>query len=47
MLDDDVVGGDLALEKLSRPENGEGLGTGAALNERLLNASFIPPNADC
>ena len=47
MLDDEVLGGDFALEKLSRPENGEGLGAGAALKERLLKASFIPPNADC
>jgi hypothetical protein len=47
MLDDDVVGGDFALEKLSRPENGEGLGAGAALKERLLKASFMPPKADC
>lgn len=47
MLEDDVVGGDLELEKLSRPENGDGFGAGAALKERLLKASFIPPNADC
>ena len=47
MVDDDVVGGDLVLEKLSRPENGDGFGAGAALKERLLNASFIPPNVDC
>jgi len=47
ILDDDVAGGDFVLEKLSRPENGEGLGAGAALNERLLNASFIPPKDDC
>lgn len=46
MFDVDVVGGDLALEKLSRPEKGEGLGAGAALKERLLKASFIPPKAD-
>ena len=47
MFDEDVVGGDFALEKLSSPENGEGLGAGAALNERLLKASVIPLNADC
>jgi hypothetical protein len=47
MLDEDVVGGDFALEKLSRPEKGEGLGAGAALKDRLLNASFMPPKADC
>lgn len=47
MFDEDVEGGDFALEKLSRPENGEGLGAGAALKDRLLNASFMPPKADC
>ena len=47
MFDEDVVGGDFALEKLSRPENGEGLGAGAALKDRLLKASFMPPKADC
>jgi hypothetical protein len=47
MFDEDAVGGDFALEKLSRPENGEGLGAGAALKDRLLKASFIPPKADC
>lgn len=47
MLEEDVVGGDLVLEKLSSPANGEGLGAGAALNDRPLNASFMPPNADC
>jgi hypothetical protein len=49
MLDEDVVGGDFALEKLSRPEKGVGFGAcGAAwLKERLLKASFIPPKFDC
>jgi hypothetical protein len=47
MFDDEAVGGDFALEKLSRPENGEGFGAGAALKDRLLNASFMPPKADC
>lgn len=49
MLEEDVVGGDFALLKLSRPENGEGLGAGWAawLKDKLLKASFIPPNADC
>lgn len=47
MFEEDVVGGDFALEKLSRPENGDGFGAGAALKERLLKASFIPPNDDC
>lgn len=51
MFEDDVVGGDFALEKLSRPENGEGFGAGAgagaAPKERLLKASFIPPKDDC
>lgn len=47
IFDEDVLGGDFVLEKLSSPENGEGLGAGAALKERLLKASFIPPNADC
>jgi hypothetical protein len=45
--DEDVVGGDFALVKLSRPENGEGFGAGAALKDRLPKASFMPPNADC
>lgn len=45
--EDDDAGGDFLLEKLSRPENGEGLGAGAALKDKLLNASFIPPNDDC
>ena len=47
MLEEDVAGGDFVLEKLSRPENGDGLGAGAALKERLLNASFMPPKDDC
>ncbi len=47
IFDDDVVAGDFVLEKLSRPENGDGFGAGAALKERLLKASFMPPNADC
>lgn len=47
MLDEDVEGGDFALEKASRPEKGDGLGAGAALKDRLPKASFIPPNADC
>jgi hypothetical protein len=47
MFEEDVVGGDLVLEKLSRPEKGEGLGAGAALKDRLLKASFMPPKADC
>jgi hypothetical protein len=47
MLEEDVVGGDFALEKLSSPEKGEGFGAGAALKERLLKASFMPPKADC
>lgn len=47
MLDEDAAGGDFALEKLSSPENGDGFGAGAALKERLLNASFMPPKADC
>jgi hypothetical protein len=49
MLDDDVVGGDLVLVKLSSPENGDGLAAGCAawLKFKLLKASFIPPNADC
>jgi hypothetical protein len=49
MFEEDVVGGDLAVEKLSRPENGDGLGAGCAPwpNDKLLNASFMPPNCDC
>jgi hypothetical protein len=49
MFDDDVVGGDLVLEKLSSPEKGDGLGAGcdAWLKDKLLKASFIPPKADC
>ena len=49
MFDDEVVGGDFALEKLSRPEKGEGFAAGCAAwpNDRLLKASFIPPNPDC
>lgn len=47
MLDDDA-GGDLELEKLSSPANGEALGCwGCALKERPLKASFIPPKLDC
>jgi hypothetical protein len=45
MFDDEFAGGDRALEKLSRPANGEGLGAGAAgwaANDRLLKASFNP-----
>jgi hypothetical protein len=44
--DEDVEAGDFVLEKASRPEKGEGLGAGAALKERLLKASFMPPKAD-
>jgi hypothetical protein len=49
MLEEDVVGGDFALEKLSRPENGDGLGAGCAAwpNDKLPKASFMPPNCDC
>lgn len=47
MPEEDVDGGDFALEKLSSPANGDGFGAGAALKDRLLNASFIPPNDDC
>ena len=48
MFEDEVVGGDFALEKLSRPENGDGFGTAAGwLKDKLLNASFIPPKDDC
>lgn len=49
MLDEAVDAGDFALEKASRPANGEGLGAaaGAGLKLRLPNASFMPPNADC
>lgn len=49
MVDEDVEAGDFVLEKASRPEKGEGegLGAGAALKERLLKASFMPPKADC
>jgi len=46
---DEADGGDLVLVKLSRPENGDGLGAGAAAcpKDRLLNASFSPPKPDC
>jgi hypothetical protein len=44
---EDVEAGDFVLEKASRPEKGEALGAGAALKERLLKASFMPPKADC
>lgn len=47
MFDEDWAGGDFFPERLSRPENGEGLGAGAALKDRLLNASFKPPKEDC
>jgi hypothetical protein len=49
MFEEDVVGGDFALVKLSRPENGDGLTTGCAawLNDMPPNASFMPPKADC
>lgn len=49
MLEVDVVVGDLVLEKLSRPEKGDGFGGACAvwLNDRLLKASFIPPKLDC
>ena len=47
MFEEEDVGGDFALEKLSSPENGDGLGAGAALKDRLPKASFIPPKADC
>ncbi len=47
IFDEDVAGGDFVLEKLSRPENGDGFGAGAALKERLPKASFMPPKADC
>jgi hypothetical protein len=49
MFDEDVVGGDFVLEKLSSPENGEGFAAGceAWLNDKLLKASFIPPKDDC
>ena len=46
MLEEDVEAGDFVLEKASSPEKGEGLGAGAALKERLLKASFMPPKAD-
>lgn len=48
MLEEDVEAGDFVLEKASRPEKGEGLvaGAGAALKERLLKASFMPPKPD-
>lgn len=46
MEDVEVEAGDLALEKASRPEKGEGFGAGAALKERLPKASFMPPKAD-
>lgn len=45
--EEDIVGGDFALEKLSRPEKGEGFGAGAAEKDRLLKASFMPPKEDC
>jgi len=45
-LDEDVVGGALVLEKLSRPEKGEGFGAGAAAKERVLKASLRPPKED-
>lgn len=44
---EEVEAGDFVLEKASSPEKGEGLGAGAALKERLLKASFMPPKADC
>ena len=49
MFDDDVVGGDFVLEKLSRPENGDGFDGACAvwLNDKLLKASFIPPKPGC
>jgi hypothetical protein len=49
MFEDDVVGGDFVLEKLSRPEKGEGFGAGCAawVKERPPKASVIPPKADC
>jgi hypothetical protein len=49
MFDEDVVGGDFALEKLSSPENGDDFAAGCAacVNDKLPKASFMPPNADC
>lgn len=49
MLDEEVVGGDFVLEKLSSPEKGEGFAAGWAawLNDKLLKASFRPPKPDC
>lgn len=47
MFDEDVAGGDFLPERLSSPAKGEGLGAGAALKDRLLNASFKPPKVDC
>ena len=47
MLEEEVEGGAFALEKLSRPEKGEGLAAGAGLKDKLLKASFMPPKADC
>jgi len=43
------AGGDLVLEKVSRPAKGEGFGAGGAawLKERPLKASFRPPKPDC
>lgn len=46
-FDEDVEGGDLVLEKLSRPANGEGLATGWELKLRPPNASLRPPTCDC
>jgi hypothetical protein len=43
-------GGDFLAEKRSRPEKGEGVGfaLGAGcVKDRLLKASFMPPNDDC
>jgi hypothetical protein len=46
---EDVEFAGFGLEKLSRPEKGEGLAWGGAgaPNDRLLKASFIPPNPLC
>lgn len=46
--EEEVVEGDFALEKASRPAKGEGLGAGAgaAPKDRLLKASFMPPKAE-
>jgi hypothetical protein len=45
MLEEDVVGGDFVLVKLSSPEKGDGLGCGGAAwpKDNPLKASFIPP----